>query len=71
MLIAIHVLPSQVEYGYLSDIYGLATSTSISEFLESIKKEAEKWFDKIKQKADDINKDIKFKLKLLQLIDLL
>ena len=64
MLIAIHVLPSQVGYAYSSDIYGLATSTSISEFLESIKKEA-KWFDKIKQKADDINKNIKLKTEVV------
>jgi nucleotide-binding universal stress UspA family protein len=65
LLIAIHVLPSQVGYAYSSDIYGLATSTSISEFLESIKKEAEKWFDKIKQKADDINKKIQLKTEVV------
>lgn len=65
LLIAIHVLPSQVGYAYSSDIYGLATSTSITEFLESIKKEAEKWFDIIKQKADDINKKIQLKTEVV------
>jgi nucleotide-binding universal stress UspA family protein len=58
-------MPSQVGYAYSSDIYGLATSTSISEFLEAIKKEAEKWFDKIKQKADDINKKIQLKTEVV------
>ena len=43
----------------------MTTSTSISEFLESIKKEAKKWFNKIKQKADDINKDIKLKTEVV------
>ena len=65
MLIAIHVLPSQIGYAYSSDIYGLATSTSISEFLESIKKEAEKWFDKVKQKSDDTNKKIQLKTEVI------
>jgi hypothetical protein len=34
-----------------SDIYTLNTSSSIRELLEDIKKEAHKWFDKIKEKA--------------------
>jgi nucleotide-binding universal stress UspA family protein len=51
-LIAIHVLVSQIGYAYASsDIYTLNTSSSIRELLESIKKETEKWFDKIKEKA--------------------
>jgi nucleotide-binding universal stress UspA family protein len=65
LLIAIHVLPSQIGYAYSSDIYGLATSTSISEFLESIKKEAEKWFDKVKQKSEDTNKKIQLKTEVI------
>ena len=65
MLIAIHVLDSRVGYAYSSDIYGLVTPTSISDLLEDIKKEAEKWFDKIKQKADDINKKIRLKTEVV------
>ena len=65
LLIAIHVLDSRVGYAYSSDIYGLATPTSISDLLEDIKKEAEKWFDKIKQKADDINKKIRLKTEVV------
>ena len=64
-LFAIHVLPSQVGYAYSSDIYGSATSTSISELLEDIKKEAEKWFDKIKQKTYDRNKKIQIKTEVV------
>jgi nucleotide-binding universal stress UspA family protein len=64
-LFAIHVLPSQVGYAYSSDIYGQATSTSISEFLEDIKKEAEKWFDKIKQKTYERNKKIQIKTEVV------
>ena len=65
LLIAIHVLDSRVGYAYSSDIYGLVTPTSISDLLEDIKKEAEKWFDKIKQKADDINKKIRLKTEVV------
>jgi nucleotide-binding universal stress UspA family protein len=51
-LIAIHVLLSQIGYAYASsDIYALNTSNSIRELLENIKKEAEKWFDKVKERA--------------------
>ena len=64
-LFAIHVLPSQVGYAYSSDIYGSATSTSISELLEDIKKEAEKWFDKIKQKTYVRNKKIQIKTEVV------
>jgi nucleotide-binding universal stress UspA family protein len=49
-LIAIHVLLSQIGYAFTSsDIYTLNTSSSIRELLEDIKKEAEKWFNKIKE----------------------
>jgi nucleotide-binding universal stress UspA family protein len=65
LLIAIHVLDSRVGYAYSSDIYGLATPTSISELLEDIKKEAEKWFDKIKQKTHDINNKIRLKTEVV------
>jgi nucleotide-binding universal stress UspA family protein len=52
-LIAIHVLLSQIGYAFTSsDIYTLNTSSSIRELLEDIKKEAERWFNKIKEKAD-------------------
>lgn len=65
LLIAIHVFPSQIGYAYSSDIYGFATPTSISELLEDIKKEAEKWFDQIKQKTNDINKKIQLKTEVI------
>jgi nucleotide-binding universal stress UspA family protein len=65
LLIAIHVFPSQIGYAYSSDIYGSATPTSISELIEDIKKEAEKWFDQIKQKIDAINKKIQLKTEVV------
>jgi nucleotide-binding universal stress UspA family protein len=65
LLIAIHILPSQIGYAYSSDIYGSTTPTSISELLEDIKKEAEKWFDKIRQKAYNINKKIQLKTEVI------
>ena len=65
LLIAIHILPSQIGYTYSSDIYGSTTPTSISELLEDIKKEAEKWFDKIRQKAYNINKKIQVKTEVI------
>ena len=39
--------------------------TSISELLEDIKKEADKWFDQIKQKTNDINKKIQLKTEVI------
>lgn len=65
LLIAIHVFPSQIGYAYSSDIYGSATPTSISELIEDIEKEAEKWFDQIKQKIDAINKKIQLKTEVV------
>jgi nucleotide-binding universal stress UspA family protein len=66
-LIAIHVLLSQIGYAYTSsDIYTLNTSSSIIELLENIKKEAQKWFDKIKEKvatASDLEEENKIQLK--------
>jgi nucleotide-binding universal stress UspA family protein len=52
-LIAIHVFFSQIGYAYSSDIPGLVTPSSVKELLESARKEAQKWFDNIKKKADE------------------
>jgi nucleotide-binding universal stress UspA family protein len=65
-LIAIHVLLSQIGYAYASsDIYTLNTSSSIRELLENINKEAQKWFDKVKEKAaaSDLEEKNKIQLK--------
>jgi len=61
ILIALHVVFSRLGYAYSpSGAYGssgLTTPDTVRELLENTKKEAEVWFDKIRQKINDNNND--------------
>ncbi|HZE78759.1 MAG TPA: universal stress protein [Nitrososphaeraceae archaeon] len=59
LLIALHVVFSRLGYAYSSSgafgSSGLATPDLVKELLEDSKKEAQQWFDKIKQKINGDN----------------
>jgi nucleotide-binding universal stress UspA family protein len=63
-LIALHVLFSQTGYAYSTNMFGLVTPSSINEFLEDAKHEAQQWFDKIKEKLYE-NDDIQLKTEVV------
>ena len=63
-LIALHVLISQTGYAYSTNMFGLATPSSINELLEDAKHEAQQWFDKIKEKLYE-NGDIQLKTEVV------
>ena len=63
LLIALHVVFSRVGYAYSSEgvfgMDGLTTPNAMKEILENAKKEAQQWFDNIKEKINmDNNNNI-------------
>jgi nucleotide-binding universal stress UspA family protein len=61
ILIALHVVFSRLGYAYSPSgafgSSGLTAPDTVRELLENTKKEAEVWFDKIRQKINDNNND--------------
>ena len=57
LLIALHVMFSRLGYAYssASGMDGLTTPNTVKEILESAKNQAQRWFDKIKEKIDEDN----------------
>ena len=62
-MIALHVLFSQTGYAYSTNMFGLATPSSINAILEDAKLEAQQWFDKIKEKISE--NDIQLKTEVV------
>jgi nucleotide-binding universal stress UspA family protein len=62
LLIALHVVFSRVGYAYSPEgvfgMDGLTTPNAMKEILENAKKEAQQWFDKIKEKINMDNNNI-------------
>jgi len=62
LLIALHVVFSRVGYAYSSEgvfgMDGLTTPNAMKEILENAKKEAQQWFDNIKEKINMDNNNI-------------
>jgi nucleotide-binding universal stress UspA family protein len=59
-LIALHVLYSQIGFAFYSETAtGLVTPNSINELIEQAKKEAEKWFDEIRETCKNVNLKVK------------
>lgn len=50
-LILLHVMPSEVKFGHASGIFGVVPP----EHVERMKQEAHKWFEKIRDRIDDMH----------------
>ena len=68
LLIALYVVFSRMAYAYSSSgifgIDGLATPNAIREIMEGAKIEAQQWFDKIKEKINEVNNNNNSKIQL-------
>lgn len=58
-VVILNVIVSQLGYAYSSGFFGHTTSSTIDEFLQQSKGEAQKWFDEIQQKANERNVNVK------------
>ena len=65
LLIALHVVFSRVGYAYSPEgvfgMDGLTTPNAMKEILENAKKEAQQWFDNIKEKINMDNNNIQLR----------
>ena len=52
-VIALYVFFSRLGYAYSTNMFGIITPSSITALLEDAKQEAQKWFDKIKEKMNE------------------
>lgn len=59
-LVALHVLYSKIGFAFYSEtVTGLITPSSIKELVDQGKEEAKKWFEKIQEKCDAANLQVK------------
>jgi nucleotide-binding universal stress UspA family protein len=59
-LVTLHVLYSKIGFAFYTEtMTGLITPNSINELIEQAKKEAEKWFDEIREKCHNANIQVK------------
>jgi nucleotide-binding universal stress UspA family protein len=59
-LIALFVLYSKIGFAFYSETAtGMITPSSITELIDQAKKEAEKWFDEIREKCKNTNLQVK------------
>ena len=59
-LIALYVLFSKIGFAFYTETAtGLVTPSSINELIDQAKKEAEKWFDDIREKCNKTNLQVK------------
>ena len=59
-LIALYVLYSKIGFAFYTEtVTGMITPSSINELIDQAKKEAEKWFDEIREKCKNVNLQIK------------
>jgi nucleotide-binding universal stress UspA family protein len=69
LLITLHVVFSQLGYAYSSagafGSSGLTTPDAVKELLENAKKEAQQWFNKIKEKINNNNNNIQLQTEVI------